>query len=268
MNERDESAIESEFRAGRSVVPSQTVLRRRPVPASWKANGPGRWSYVRTFGALRVFCAALMMAATSVIAAAQTAPPAPPDTTDPQSARPAEKPPEQTPPASTREAAIEQEQAAKDQKLHPYIPNKAEEVFNKLDTILQGGQLRWHPFFTSAYSGGGFTLGAGRTAFVSGYNFLDARASWTFKNYKRVEAAGGELVARRIFNRRGRLSVLGGWREATQVGFYGIGTNTSKDNRTNYLFKQPYGSALLTVFPTRGILMLEGGAEISQWTQE
>jgi hypothetical protein len=71
-----------------------------------------------------------------------------------------------------------------------------------------------------------------------------------------------------MFNRRGQLSLLGGWREATQVGFYGIGTNTSKDDRTNYLFNQPYASALLTVFPTRRFMMLRGGAEWSRWSQE
>ena len=71
-----------------------------------------------------------------------------------------------------------------------------------------------------------------------------------------------------MFNRRAHLSLLGGWREATQVGFYGIGTNTSKDDRTNYLFQQPYGSALFTIFPTRRFLMLRGGAELSRWSQE
>ena len=64
------------------------------------------------------------------------------------------------------------------------------------------------------------------------------------------------------------LSVLGGWREAPQVGFYGIGTNTSNDDRTNYLFQQPYASALVTVFPTRKVFMIGGGAEFSQWSQE
>src|SRR5262252_7301476 len=252
MNERDESAIESEFHTGRSVVPSQTVLRRRPVPASWKANGPGRWSYVRTFGALRVFCAALMMAATSVAAAAQTAPPTPTaDKTDPASSQPPANPPPQGAPPESREAAIEQKQAEKVPELHPYIPNEAEQIFNYADTILQGGQLRVHPFFNSAYSGGGFTLGAGYLAYLTGYNYIDTRGSWTFKNYKRIET---EFVAPRLFDRRGKLSVLGGWREATQVGFYGLGTNTSKDARTNYLFQQPYASALLTLFPTRGDL--------------
>ena len=49
---------------------------------------------------------------------------------------------------------------------------------------------------------------------------LDVRGSYTLLGYKRAEA---EFVAPRLFNRRGALSVLGGWREATQVGFYGIG---------------------------------------------
>ena len=69
-----------------------------------------------------------------------------------------------------------------------------------------------------------------------------------------------------MFNRRAHLSLLGGWREATQVGFYGVGMNTAKDDRTNYRFQQPYGSALFTLFPARRILMLRGGAELSQWS--
>ena len=90
------------------------------------------------------------------------------------------------------------------------------------------------------------------------------RGSYSLLGYKRAEA---EFIAPRLFNRRGTLSVLGGWREATQVGFYGLGTNTSKDNRTNYDFQEPYGSATLTLWPTRRLLMLRGGVELSQWSQ-
>src|SRR5689334_12555233 len=52
---------------------------------------------------------------------------------------------------ATREAAIEQEQADKAQHLHTYVPNKAERIFEQVDTILAGGTLRWHPFFENAY---------------------------------------------------------------------------------------------------------------------
>jgi hypothetical protein len=174
-------------------------------------------------------------------------------------------PQSQAAPAGTRQAAIEQEQATKASQLRPYVPNKAEAIFEKVDTILQGGNLRWHPFFDSAYSGGGFTLGAGHLNYVSAYNYIDVRGSWTITNYKRVEA---EFVAPRLFNRRGHLSVLGGWRDATQVNFFGIGSDTPVDDETNYRFEQPYLSGLLTVFPTRKAFMLRGGVEYSQWNQK
>ena len=174
----------------------------------------------------------------------------------------------QAPPSAEPEggqAAIEQEQAAKVPNLTPYKPNKVEAYFERFDAVLAGGTPRWHPFFESAYSGGGFTLGVGKLTYLGAYNYLDLRGSWTFTNYKRLEA---EFVAPRLFNRRGHLSVLGGWRDATQVGFYGVGADTSVDDRANYRFKQPYGSALLTVFPTRKVLMLRGGVEYSRWNQE
>jgi hypothetical protein len=174
-------------------------------------------------------------------------------------------PDQETPQATTRDQAIEQSQAEKAAKLHPYEPNQAEKIFSRVDTILGGGQLRWHPWFTSAYSGGGFTLGVGRVNYFGGYNTLDIRGSYTITNYKRVEA---EFVAPRLFHRRGNLSLLGGWREATQVGFYGLGTNTSVDDKTNYLFNQPYGSALLTVFPARQVFLLRGGVEYTRWSQQ
>jgi len=169
----------------------------------------------------------------------------------------------QEPGATTREAAIEQEQAEKDKILHPYEPGKAEALANRIEDILVNGVPRWHPFFNNAYSGGGFTLGAGYANRLSAYNLLDVRGSYTFLGYKRLEA---EFTAFRLFHRRGTLSLLGGWREATQVGFYGTGMDTSKDNRTNYEFQQPYGAATLTVFPRRRALMLRGGLELSQWS--
>ena len=127
------------------------------------------------------------------------------------------------------------------------------------------GGLRWHPFFDSAYAGGGFTLGAGYRRFVSPYNTVDLRGSITLSGYKRVEA---EFLAPRLFNRRGALSVIGGWREATDVGFYGIGTaQTSSDGRANYSFTQPYVAARIEVWPARKLFVVGGGLEYSQWDQ-
>ena len=135
----------------------------------------------------------------------------------------------------------------------------------KIEEQFLTGNLHWHPFFTSAYAGGGFTLGAGYLAFLGGYNTIDFRGSWTPSGYLRTES---EFIAPRLFDRRGKLSLVGGWRKATQVGFYGFGTaETSSEDRANYGFSQPYASANLEYRPTRGIFVLGGGAEYSRWDQ-
>src|SRR2546426_11966259 len=65
----------------------------------------------------------------------------------------------QEPEATTREAAIEQAQAEKVQTLHPYVPGRGEALLNRFEEIMVNGVPRWHPFFNSAYFGGGFTMG-------------------------------------------------------------------------------------------------------------
>jgi hypothetical protein len=118
------------------------------------------------------------------------------------------------------------------------------------------------PFFENAYRGGGFAAGLGYMRHVSSYSTVDIRGSYSIKSYKRAEV---EFVSPRLFDRRGELSLLGGWRDATQVAFYGFGMNTSTGNRANFGFEQPYGSALLTMRPTRRLLLVRGGFELSRW---
>ena len=172
----------------------------------------------------------------------------------------------QEPAPTSRAELIEQAKKEKNTALQPYTPNKLETAIDRAEDLFLSGRLHWHPFFESAYAGGGFTLGAGYRRFVSPYNTIDLRGSITFSGYKRIEA---EFLAPRLFDRRGVLSVLGGWREATTVGFYGLGTGaTSVDDRANYSFNQPYASAMLDVWPTRRLFVLRGGLEVSQWEQE
>jgi hypothetical protein len=167
-----------------------------------------------------------------------------------------------TAPAS-RTAEIEQAQSEKSQHLHPFEPNKVEQVLDQVEQTLLSGGIKVHPYFESALSGGGFTLGAGYGHHVSSYNIIDIRGSITFKGYKRIEAA---FLAPRLFERRGTLTLIGGWREATQVGFYGIGNaNTSKNDRANYSFQQPYASAALDFWPVRKLFFLGGALDVAKW---
>jgi len=170
----------------------------------------------------------------------------------------------QAPDADTRESVIEDAQADKVTKLQPYVPGKGEQVVTRIESTLLYSTSRWRPYFESGYRGGGFALGAAYMHHVSAYNFIDIRGSYSIRSYKRAEA---EFVSPQLFHRRGKLSVMGGWREATQVGFFGTGTSTSLDDRTNYGLQQPFASALLTLRPTRRYLTLIGGAEWSRVLQ-
>jgi len=164
----------------------------------------------------------------------------------------------------TRADTIVAEQQKKSSELTKYEGTKAEQVLTHIETTFITG-IAIHPFFESALAGGGFTLGAGYRRFLGSYDTLDVRGSITLTGYKRIEA---EFLAPRLFKRRGVLSVIGGWREATQVGFYGTGTaNTSVDDRANYSFDQPYLVTSLDYRPTRRYLVLGGTADYSQWRQ-
>lgn len=163
----------------------------------------------------------------------------------------------------TRLEVAEQAQSQKAQSLTPYVPTGGERLITRVQDILTYGTVRWHPFFQSAAQGGGLPVGIGYTQHVSAYNTLDMRGSYSVAGYKRAEA---EFIAPRLFNRRGELSVLGGWRQAGRIGFFGLGPDSSVDDRTNYGLEEAHGSALLTLRPTRRYLTVRGGTGISRWS--
>ncbi len=169
----------------------------------------------------------------------------------------AQEPGPATPDATTRQAAIEQAQAEKERDLQPYVLSKGERVANRAEDIITNG-LTWHPFFETAYQGGGFPSGLGYRHYVSPHNQIDVRGSYTVSGFKLAEA---EFVAPHLFNRPGVLSLLGGWREAPEVGFFGIGPASAKADRTSYAFRQPYVQVNLTLRPTRRHWLLQGGTE-------
>jgi len=149
----------------------------------------------------------------------------------------------------------------------PATPGKAEAYVTRISDAFLAGNLHWHAFWANAYSGGGFTLGAGYRTHVSSYNFMDVRGSITPSGYKRVEA---EFIAPELFKRHAWLSVMGGWREATAVNFYGFGPDSKPESRANYGFTQPYFLTNIEVFPARKALqafVVKGGFELSQWRQ-
>jgi hypothetical protein len=172
-----------------------------------------------------------------------------------QSPEPAQDP-------ETRQATVEKAVDEKAKDLHPYPVTTAEKVITRIEKHFTNQTIHWHPFLENAYRGGGFAAGAGYTFHPDEYSTLDVRGSYSIRSYTLAEA---EFISPRLFDRRGELTVLGGWRDATQVGFNGIGLYTSSGDRTNYGFQQPSGSALLKIRPTRGPFMVRGGFGVKRW---
>jgi hypothetical protein len=162
----------------------------------------------------------------------------------------------------TRQTTIVNVVDEKAQDLHPYEVTIAEKAFAYLERRFNNEAVRWHPFLENAYRGGGFPVGAGYMFHPSPYTTLDVRGSYSIRSYKLAEA---EFISPRLFDRRGELTILGGWRDATQVGFYGLGMNTSTGDQADFGFEQPFGSALLTIRPTRRLFLVRGGFEASRW---
>jgi hypothetical protein len=162
----------------------------------------------------------------------------------------------------TRQSTVENAAVEKAQSLHPYEITTAEKVMTRIERRFTNQTIRFHPYLQSAYRGGGFAAGAGYMFHTSPYSTLDVRGSYSIKSYKLAEA---EFISPRLFDRRGELTVLGGWRDATEVPFHGFGINTSSGDLANYGFEQPFGSALLRIRPTRRLFMVGGGFEASRW---
>jgi hypothetical protein len=135
----------------------------------------------------------------------------------------------------TRAATIAEAQAEKARNLTPYVPGRAEQVTLNIRRRLLEPE-GFYPWFDSVYSGGGFTLGGGYRRFVGDRTFADVRGLFSAKGYKLIEFATDSAGPRRRVDFR----AAGGWRDATEVAYYGIGSDTTQDARANFRMQQAY----------------------------
>jgi Omp85 superfamily domain len=166
------------------------------------------------------------------------------------------------PETATRQTTIESAADEKATDLHPYEISTAEKVIRRIERRFANQTIRFHPYLQNAYRGGGFAAGAGYMFHPSPYSTLDVRGSYSIRSYKLAEA---EFISPRLFDRRGELTLTGGWRDATEVAFHGFGNYTSSNDVANYGFEQPSGTALLTIRPTRRLFLVRGGFGAARW---
>jgi hypothetical protein len=141
----------------------------------------------------------------------------------------------------TRADVIAEAQAAKAQQLTPPEPSKAEQIALTFKRTLFESPNGFYPWFDSVYSGGGFTLGGGYRQFYGDRTYWTARGLYSAKAYKLVELATDSFDLS-----RGRVDLHGvaGWRDATQVSFFGLGGDTTTDDQSNFRMKQAYAGGV------------------------
>lgn len=171
-----------------------------------------------------------------------------------------------SPPAEaqdSRAAEIAAEQARKAAELKRYEPGTAERWVVKLQREFLADPAGLYPFFGSVYSGGGFTLGAGYRQFFGDRTHWDVKGLYSFKNYKLIEFSTDSWG-----HASGRLDLHGrvGWRDATQVAYYGLGID-SPDLRSNFRLKQSYFGGDLQVRPG-GYTVFGAGVAYEDYTLE
>jgi hypothetical protein len=161
----------------------------------------------------------------------------------------------------TRAELIAAAQARKARELKPYEPSKAEQVAGDIQKRLLSTPQGLYPWFDSVYSGGGFTLGAGYRRFFGDAVFWETRGLFSAKSYKLIEFAVDSMNTPRILNPR----FAAGWRDATQVAFYGIGSATTVEGRSNFEMQQGYASVGARV-QGRGPLFADVGLRFDDYT--
>lgn len=157
----------------------------------------------------------------------------------------------------SRAAAIAAEQSHKAAELKPYQPGAAERWTVTLRKEFLEEPAGLYPYLASVYSGGGFTLGAGYRQFYGDRTHWDLKGLYSLKAYKLIELSTDSWG-----HSKGRLDLHGrlGWRDAAEVAFYGLGTNTSQDERANFRMTQMYVGGDLQFRPGRYVVLGGGGA--------
>jgi len=148
----------------------------------------------------------------------------------------------------TRAAEIAQKQEEKAATAAPYVPSRFEKVMTGIENGFVSPPSGFFPFFGSVYSGGGFTLGAGYRQFYAREAVWELKGLYSIKNYKMVEFG---TRAPWNYNSRFTKGLRVGWRDATQVGYYGTGMDAVKDDRANFRVKQTYLAGDVGFRPTK-----------------
>ena len=151
----------------------------------------------------------------------------------------------------TREAEIAAQQQDKAAHLAPHQPHWAEELLLQARQTIVEQPTGFYPYFASVYSGGGFTLGEGYRRFTGDRTHWSIAGLYSVKGYKLIEASA---VSPGLWSGRLDLRATGGWRDATQVAYHGVGIDSPAEGAA-FRMQQGFGGGGATVRPHKFLLL-------------
>jgi hypothetical protein len=154
-----------------------------------------------------------------------------------------------------RATIIARQQAEKAGKLTKYVPSRAESAVVRLKTGYLSTPSGFYPMFGTVYSGGGMAAGAGYRGYYGDNTFFDVKGLYSIRNYKWIELSTDSIG--HALNRLG-LHARAGWRDATQVAFYGVGIASSNDNRTSFRLQNLYTGIDADFKPAAPVILRAG----------
>lgn len=152
----------------------------------------------------------------------------------------------------TRADLIAEEQADKATRLRPYEPSAAERLVTRAGRMMLESPAGFFPAFGSVYAGGGLALGGGYRQYYGDRTFWDVRGLFSIRSYKLAEmttSSPGHLQDRLDLYARA------GWRDATEVAFYGTGIGSPEDGRANFQLRESYLTAGARLRPVRWVVL-------------
>jgi hypothetical protein len=147
---------------------------------------------------------------------------------------------------NSRSAVFGALQSKKASEVKAPEPDRLEALVQRFEALFLESPSGFYPLFSSVYHGGGLTVGGGYRKFYGDNTSWYVNGLYSLKNYKLIETG---TESRGHLDKRLSFGAKVGWRDATQVGYYGLGTQTNRDDRTNFRFQQTYADGHATFRP-------------------
>ena len=151
----------------------------------------------------------------------------------------------------TRAAVIANQQLEKARDAAPYKPNRAEAILQRFEEEgfpFIGTPPGFYPALSSVYPGGRLAFGGGYRTFTGSSALLDVHALYSIATYKRIEA-----TFRSPGHARGRIEfgARAGWLDAPRVSYFGLGSDTVRQDGTAFRIRESYGEGTVSWRPLR-----------------